>query len=310
MEKLSTTEVLLTAMFSLFVFIDIAGNTLVCLVILKKRFKIHFCQGKTAMDYLLVNLAISDILFAVFVVPRYVLNHAFNHPTGLNGDFLCKFLTGGVLIWVGGAASVFSLLLIALDRYCAVVHPHRHGRRISTAKLPFLLSSCWVFTILLNLPLFLVMKYDETKDFCVERWPENFLPKAYGILWLLYGGLLPIPIMAFLYIRIIRALWFARPRSSSTSSQSNHLSAAQLSKRKATKLCITVTGIYTICWMPILVLYIISFHFPTYVEYGSITYKASVAMTCLNSSINPFVYTLQSNRFRKCVKDLLCGFCR
>lgn len=306
---MEVNEVILTLVFSLFALTDIFGNTLVCLVILKTRFKLQFTLGKTAMDYLLVNLAISDILLAVFVLPRYVFNHAFRHPTGIEGDFLCKFLSGGALIWVGGAASVFSLLLVAVDRFCAVVYPHRHDRRISTAKLPFLLTSCWIFTILLNLPLFLVMKYDETQNFCVENWPENFLPRAYGILWLLYGGLLPIPIMGYLYIRIVCALWFGRPLSKS-SRQINHLSAAQLSKRKATKLCVTVTAIYTVCWMPILVLYIISFHSPTFVQYGSITYKASVAMTCLNSSVNPFVYTLQSARFRKYVKELLCSSCR
>ena len=304
-------DILLTSAFSLFALTDIFGNTLVCLVILKTRFKLQFSQGKTAMDYLLVNLAISDILLAVFALPRYVLNHAFHHPTGMEGDFLCKFLSGGVLLWVGGAASVFSLLLIAIDRFCAVVYPHQVERRISTAKLPFLLTSCWMFTTLLNLPLFLVMRYDETQDFCVEKWPENFLPRAYGILWLLYGGLLPIPIMGYLYVRIVRALWFEQRLRANSSSRVNHrLSASQLSKRKATKLCVTVTAIYTVCWMPILVLYIISFHSPSYVQYGSITYKASVALTCLNSSVNPFVYTLQSNRFRKCVKELLCGPCR
>lgn len=303
---MEATEVFLTSAFCLFALVDILGNTMVCLVILKTRFKLQFTLGRTAMDYLLVNLAISDILLAVFVLPRYVFNHAFQHPKGIEGDFLCRFLSGGALIWVGGAASVFSLLLIAVDRFCAVVYPHRHDRRISIEKLPFLLTSCWIFTILLNLPLFLVMKYDESQDFCVENWPENFLPRAYGILWLLYGGALPIPIMGYLYIRIVRALWFGRPPSRPPS-QVKHLSAAQLSKRKATKLCVTVTAIYTICWMPILVLYIISFHSPTYVQYGSITYKASVALTCLNSSVNPFVYTLQSTRFRRCVRELLCS---
>lgn len=253
------------------------------------------------MDYLLVNLAISDILFAVFVIPRYIISHAYHHPSDILGDILCKIVTGGSFIWVGGAASVYSLFLIAVDRYNAVVYPHSLQQRISLKKLPLLLTTCWITSIILCVPLFFVMKYNKQKDFCTEVWPKNVLPQAYGIVWLLYGGL-PIPVMGYLYVRIIKVLWY-EPRDLMMLTQ-RQTSAAFLSRRKACKLSITVTSIYTICWLPILVLYLISFHSPSSIQYGSVMYKCSVAMTCLNSSVNPFVYALQSQRFRKCVKEL------
>lgn len=189
-----------------------------------------------------------------------------------------------------------------------MVHPHSRGYRISLKKLPLLLCLCWACSLLLTLPLFFVMKYNQNIDFCTEVWPEHVLPTVYGVLWFLYGGL-PIPIMGYLYVKIIRVLWFER-RTLRTGSinASRHLSAAQISRRKACKLSITVTALYTVSWFPILVLYILSFHSPSIVEYGSIAYKACVALTCLNSSVNPFVYALQSHRFRKCVKELC--YCR
>jgi len=57
MGELNSAEIALTGVFTLLVITDIIGNSIVCFVILKKRFKVQFCQGKTAMDYLLVNLA-------------------------------------------------------------------------------------------------------------------------------------------------------------------------------------------------------------------------------------------------------------
>lgn len=297
-------EFLLTAIFALLVVIDIFGNVIVCIVILKKRFRIQYTQGKSSMDYLLVNLAVSDILFAAFVIPRYILSHAYHHPGDLIGDVLCKVVTGGSFIWVGGAASVFSLLLIAIDRYNAVIYPHSLQQRISLKILPFLLITCWVTSVILCMPLFFVMKYNPQKDFCIEEWSKSVLPKVYGIVWLLYGGV-PILVMGYLYIKIIRVLWFQRPMFSFRNSQKlRYSSAVLLSRRKACKLSITVTALYSVCWLPILVFYIISFHSPSSVEYGSILYKSSVAMTCLNSSMNPFVYALQSQRFRRCVKGL------
>ncbi|EDO47913.1 predicted protein [Nematostella vectensis] len=200
----------LAALFAVLVAVDIIGNAFVCFVILKHRVGVTLIHTRTAMDYLLANLAASDILLGVFVIPRYIIPGSVN-PMGFKGDLLCKFVTGGVFIWVGGAASVFSLILIAAERYSSVVYPHKPNLRISKARLPDVLLSCWIFAFILNSPLFIFMVYDEKSEFCVEEWPSYVLPRAYGILWLLYGGLVPIAAMACLYAQIIRSLWFKHP---------------------------------------------------------------------------------------------------
>ncbi|XP_032221010.2 neuropeptide FF receptor 2 [Nematostella vectensis] len=294
----------LAALFAVLVAVDIIGNAFVCFVILKHRFGVTLIHTRTAMDYLLANLAASDILLGVFVIPRYIIPGSVN-PMGFKGDLLCKFVTGGVFIWVGGAASVFSLILIAAERYSSVVYPHKPNLRISKARLPDVLLSCWIFAFILNSPLFIFMVYDEKSEFCVEEWPSYVLPRAYGILWLLYGGLVPIAAMACLYAQIIRSLWFKHPSLTINSRSNVQKTMALFSRRKATKLCLTVTIIYATCWLPILVLYIVSFHRPELVAYGSFIYKASVALTLLNSGINPFVYALQSQKFLKCIKKAL-----
>ncbi|XP_020905383.1 QRFP-like peptide receptor [Exaiptasia diaphana] len=303
MENTLLSEIVLATVFSLIVLVGILGNTIVCIVIMRKRFRIQFTHGKTAMDYLLVNLAVSDILSAVFVIPRYIVIHAYRHPRDLPGDILCRVVTGGSLIWVGGAASVFTLLVIAVDRYHAVVQPHSLRHRIALKRIPCVVISCWITSLVLCIPLFFVMTYDKKQDFCTESWPDTLLPKAYGIVWLLYGGL-PIPIMGYFYFKIIQVLWFERQAVIKTQQQAKS-SMVLLTRRKACKLSITVTVAYSICWLPILVLYILATITPPRIEYGSPEYKISVAMACLNSSVNPFVYALQSQRFRRCVKGLL-----
>ena len=60
------------------------------------------------MNYLLINLAVADMMVALFVAPRFLLSHLFTHPAGATGTLFCKLLTGGNLTWTGGAASVFT----------------------------------------------------------------------------------------------------------------------------------------------------------------------------------------------------------
>ena len=70
-----------------------------------------------------MNLAVSDITFAVFVAPNHVLKKAFTHPVGADGSELCRMLTGGNLAWVGAASSSITLVAIAIERYYTVMGP-------------------------------------------------------------------------------------------------------------------------------------------------------------------------------------------
>ncbi|KAL9958484.1 hypothetical protein ACROYT_G035501 [Oculina patagonica] len=86
--------VAITTALSILVIVDIVGNSLVCVIIKRNR------DLRGPMNYLLVNLAVADILFAAFISPSVVLRLKINHPGGVTGTILCKFLTGGNVAWV------------------------------------------------------------------------------------------------------------------------------------------------------------------------------------------------------------------
>ncbi|EDO38518.1 predicted protein [Nematostella vectensis] len=101
-----------TVTFCFLVLIDILGNILVCIVILTNH------AFRTPMYYLLVNLAVADIVVAIFQAWRYILVYTFEHPTGQDGKIMCTFLTGGTLTWVGGLTSAYTLV----DMYITCVY--------------------------------------------------------------------------------------------------------------------------------------------------------------------------------------------
>ena len=71
-----SVEVVLKTIFSVLLTTDLVGNTLVILIILNNR------SMKTAMNYLLLNLAVADMMVGTFFAPKVLLLSTFTHPTG------------------------------------------------------------------------------------------------------------------------------------------------------------------------------------------------------------------------------------
>lgn len=46
-----------------------------------------------------MNLAISYVLFAIFIALKLIVSLSLSHPDGVTGSVLCKLATGGNLAW-------------------------------------------------------------------------------------------------------------------------------------------------------------------------------------------------------------------
>lgn len=68
----------------------------------------------------------------------------------------------------------------------------------------------WISAGILNVPLFLTIYFDKKDDFCMEYWPNEWLPKAYSSTWFFLAGVIPIVLMTVLYSRVVYSLWFKR----------------------------------------------------------------------------------------------------
>ena len=52
--------------------------------------------------------------------------------------------------------------------------------------------------------------YDEKEGECFDVHPEEWMEKAYSVIWSLFTAILPISIMIMLYSRVAYTLWFKR----------------------------------------------------------------------------------------------------
>lgn len=117
----------------------------------------------------------------------------------------------------------------------------------------------------------------------------------YNLIWAFSSTFVPIPVIFFLYARVLQSLWFQKD----SRAQQGILKA----RKKVTKTLLTVTVIYVLSWTPPTVLYLLD-----YVPgHKKTLYNVSMLFVMLNSSANPLVYTLQSRQFRRHLWNyLLC----
>ena len=288
MEK-STISLVYSRCLTAMIIHDIAGNSLVCLVILKKK------ALKTSINWLLFHLAVADLLVGVFFIPPCVLSFFTEQPSGLTGDLLCKFITGGALGWAAAAASSFMLVTIAFERYNATLHPFK---KLRGGRSSWFVPGLWILAIVLIIPTVVVFTFDVESQGCVPNFQDNTAAEtAYKLTWSFAHTILPICIMGYLYTRIIFHL---RNRPHVPCSSGRSLSQ---SRNKVTKMLIIVSVIFIVCFTPPAVLSLLKSVIP-----GGYFTVHSVATACalLNSCLNPVVYTLHSQQFRKNLLSLVC----
>ena len=100
----------LSVAFSIMVLMDLFGNTLVVLVVLLNK------SMRTPMNRLMLNLALADMVVALFVAIQFVIGPKYQHPSGTTGSFLCKFITGGFMTWTAAMVSICYLVVISVER--------------------------------------------------------------------------------------------------------------------------------------------------------------------------------------------------
>lgn len=108
-----TIKPVVTICFSLIGIMGFIGNTLVIYVVLPNP------QMRSTTNLLIINLAIADLLFTIFCVPFTAIDYTL--AVWPLGNVCCKIVQ--YLIIVSALASIYTLVLMSLDRFLAVVYP-------------------------------------------------------------------------------------------------------------------------------------------------------------------------------------------
>jgi tachykinin-like receptor len=145
--------------------------------------------------------------------------------------------------------------------------------------------------------------YDREVNFCVEEWPKTrmWFASAYSTLWFVFSAIIPVTVMSVLYSRVIYTLWFKRSEHQVQGTQLAMLK----SRKRVTKMLVIVCVVYGFCWLPESTIYLL-INYGVMQNVADVVYILSFVLVVCNSAINPFIYTLQSGKFRRHLKELVC----
>ena len=160
--------------YSLIMIISLCGNLAVIAIVLKN------IRMWTTTNFLIANMAASDLLISVFAVPREFV-FIFTGPRrwlldGLTGLILCKLVY--FFQDISTAVSIQSLVVIAIDRYRGVVFPFRPPL-ITTRVLKVLIPIIWIVAMCIHGPYFYTARLtmQDNKAYCTFTWAPKFDPQ-------------------------------------------------------------------------------------------------------------------------------------
>jgi len=292
------------AYWLIFVF-TLLGNSLIGIVVYKTQ------TLRKPINYFIVNMAMSDLLYPLFWIPKEITDSFVDScPVGGSlGQAFCKLVPflGSISVLV----SVQSLVLIAVDRFGAVVLPLR-SPLVSSKMYPFFILATWIVAMAVFSPYVLALKLVEYpgKLACEIRWNEAFGESSsfanYLLALYLVFCYLPIVLLVILYSIIVFTLKSQKiPGEQSVNAEQQRAKR----NRNVLKMAIAIVVGFVLCWVPWSIINLLLFSalesdrtLPCdFYLYNGIGYFISL-LSCI---INPLICFTFSGNYRQGLKRLL-----
>ena len=259
---------------------------------------------RSSTNTLIANMAVADLLMTIDI--PYILKHFYVDQKWFGtfmGTVLCKFFNSAQ---VGSlTASVFSLVSISLDRSFAILFPMKTVMTKNVVR--FAIAVVWLGALAFSLPLMVVSKIKQLKgtDFlsCAEFWAP-MSASTYSLVLIIGGYIIPLIIIAVAYSLTGIRLW-SRQLPGHKNLVSNK--KAQTSSRRATAMLITVVIVFALSWLPFQTLEMLRGFNETL--FSSLPIKLRFTTPWFgyaNSAVNPILYVIFSENYRKEFYRILC----
>ena len=263
------------------------------------------------INYFIANMALSDLLYPIFWIPWNLSNLHTNNLFligGKLGQALCKLIP--FFAPVSSTVSIQNLILIAVDRFGAVVFPLR-SPLIRSKLCPFFILTTWIVAVAFNSPDLFINEFVETPEGtrCVEEWDKAFEESSsYASFVLAYFILfMPIPVLllVILYsIIVIKLKTQAHPGEQSANSQQQR----DKRNRNVLQMSIAIVTVFVFCWLPYSINFLITQYQDTFTRLSCsfrIYYRVTGYMAMAYCAINPLSCFMFSSNYRKALKRLI-----
>ena len=283
------------ALYLILMTFSLMGNGLLVAVFYRNK------TLRTAVHYFIVNMAISDLIFPVITLPRWISGTYHDGlwlMDGVLGSVLCKLVR--IASHVSTGVSILSMIVIAVDRFRAVLFPMKSAL-LSRNKRWLIIVATWIASTVLWAHLLYATKVvpRDTGLHCVLQWEpvvliNNVLMFSLACVSAIVLTILYSSIVISLHRRIINlhlANEIIRERESRN--------------RKIAYMLVTIVVVFYGVWIPphVVILY---YYLKPHTRFPCIFTWLALKLPLLYPVINPVVYYIFNEEYRQGFRELLC----
>ena len=291
-------NVVFTVLYGITIVLSVVGNTVLIFIVWKRP------EVRSHNGFMFVNMAVADLLVTLFMMP-WSIAQLYSEGgwliTGMLGEITCRgFLYLG---YINLAASILCLIIMAIDRYYAVLQPLNH-HILWFRKAKVITPLIWFMAmVLVSITcVFFDLVYDKYCLYNFELFGEDLretLSRFYYFYLFTIIYLIPLVIIFVLYAIVAYRVWFHQtPGFHLTESQQRQ----ELTKRRAVRMLIVIVVTFAACWLPSQVVNLLS-------AFGikpsrNITYLVYWCAHA-NSAINPWLYIGLSSNMNLALRNMV-----
>ncbi|CAH0553160.1 unnamed protein product [Brassicogethes aeneus] len=299
----------------------VLGNVSTCVVIAKNK------SMQTATNYYLFSLALSDMLLLVSGLPpeMYKIWSPQNYVFGETFCFLQGFAAE-----MSANATVLTITAFTVERYLAICHPFLTHTMSKLSRAIRYIIAIWLIALGLAVPqaiqfgILFEVEHGRRNSYC--QVVTTVFDHAFEISTFVFF-VAPMTLITILYILIGIQLRKSKNIAgryggslTTNDSRRGRLLRTTVAQNRVVKMLIAVVAAFFICWAPfhtqrLLAVYMSNASHEVQKQeilikiYTFLMY-ASGLLYFLSTTINPLLYHILSNKFRKAYRNTFSGiFC-
>lgn len=237
---------------------------------------------------------------AIILTPGYVIKiHSFPLPCGLGGEVYCRLFMSRYIIFVLGKSSVLNVMCLSLERWYATVKPVQYRTTFNKSRVYGYITGIWVTAFTLQSYKLFQLRHSECTCLHEVNLIEKSMVRVMGVAYSTSTLFVPTAIMWLAFAHI----WYSILKSPQV-----FATRRGKAKKRLLAMCAATAFMLTINWYPIEIAYILSQFNPATGTKHAHGIVGVVAMS--NSMINPVVYCLTNNHYRREFVALFHPICK
>lgn len=290
-------HIFISSLYVLATIICLLASCLVWVIVLTRQ------ELRSPMNYLLLNLSLSDMVSSISVYPYLFITdpEAISKSRKAQSN-LCMVTEGLTPFFIASAASLLTLCAISFNRFLAIKYPTKQTLRMGRRSVLVFSIFAWSVGLSCMLPGMVSFKWDPHFKICGRDW-HSMNSIVYRLFIMCLGLLLPTTFLLLSYSAI-----FCKAREIMPFEHANPhaLWRRRMRMRKAERMLGLLIVIYILCWFPFILYWTIASVTNYFAENtasgtrnGQRWLRVTVLFCTLNGTFNPFIYTLGSNDLKR-----------